>query len=307
MTNSVLRVRDVDSNGLDFEHTRRIKAEVEKFPELDRNQENKDIIEFQKTKDLKILEKAFKNRIPTLKVWANQNFYPGLVSSVEDLYAELSYVFVKAAHNYDINRGSFNTLLYTFFLNRIKNIKSSKHAKKRKSNEWTGPLNSMLLSLDYSYNDKDGSLLTLKDLIASEPTNDKAYISKNVTLDETIRILSSDDPVLKSFFMKLSEGDSMAALLKEYRTKKGEICLDKRNANKLKRYKCNKIVSDMIKDKVNGEFKLVEYEVGDTDKLSYQVEMKKTEETDKIIRAIRDIKKNKESFVTRIKGEEIHN
>ena len=302
---SNVRVTDVDSTGLDYEHKRKVDAEIAKFPELDREQEDNDIMEFQKTQDLKILERAFKNRIPTLKIWAKQNFYPGLTSSEDDLYAELSYVFVKAATKYDNRRGSFNTLLYTFFLNRIKNLKSSRYAKKRRSDEFAESLSGMILSLDYSYNDKDGSLLTLKDMLANEETMDRSYISKNVTLEETVRILSSEDPVLKSFFLKLSEGGSMAALLKEYRTKKGEIAIDNTNAKKLKRYKCNKVVSELIKEDIVGTFKLLSYEINESNKLTYQVELKKTEETDKIVKALRNIKKNKDSIVTRIRGQKM--
>lgn len=299
---SNVRVKDVDSTNCDYEQKRKVEAKIETFPELDREQEDSDIVEFQKTQDLKLLEKAFIKRIPTLKVWSKQNFYPGLISSEDDLFAELSYVFVKAATKYDSSRGSFNTLLYTFFLNRIKNLKSSRYAKKRRSDEFAESLSGMILSLDYSYNDKDGSLLTLKDMLPNEETTDKAYISKSVTLEETVRILSSDDPVLKSFFMKLSEGDSMASLLKQYRTRKGEIYIDNDSAKKLKRYKCKKIVSDLIKEEVLGDFKLLDYMVEDNNTLTYQVELKKTEETDKIVKALRNIKKNKDSLVSRIRG-----
>ena len=301
---SKLRVKDVDSVTLshESEEGNRYYDKKELFPHLDRDQEDNDILEFQKTQDLKVLGEAFKNRIPTIKNWASKNYYPGLVASVEDLYAELSYVFVKCANKYDKSRGTFNNLLFTFFINRIKNLKSSKYAKKRKSNEYTGPLNGMLLSLDYSYNAKDDSSLTLKDIIACEATIDKGYISKNVALAETISILSSDDPILKDFFLKLSGGDSMASLLKEYRTKRGEISIDNDNAKKLARYKCKKLVSDMIKETVNGDFNLVEYKIDGENKLSYHIEMKRTEETDKIMKAIRNIKKNKSSIVTRIRG-----
>lgn len=300
---SKLKVKDVSSTSLNKEQKGGDSYyDKSLFPHLDREQEDSDIIEFQKTQDLKILGEAFKNRIPTIKNWASKNFYPGLVPSVEDLFAELSYVFVKAASKYDKSRGTFNNLLYTYFTNRIKNLKSSKYAKKRKSDEYAGPLNGMLLSLDYSYNAKDDSVLTLKDIIASEETVDRGYISKNVTLAETVSILSSDDPVLKDFFMKLSGGDSMAALLKEYRTKRGEISIDDSNAKRLSRYKCKKLVSDMIKEQVNGDFSLVEYEIDEDNKLHYHIEMKKTEETDKILKALRNIKKNKASIVTRIRG-----
>jgi len=303
--NNDIRVKDVDSEGISYEHNRKIDAILERFPELDREQEDNDVVEYQKTKDLNILTRVYENRIPTLKAWASKNYYPGLVPSVEDLFAELAYVLVKAADKYDSTKGSFNTLLFTFFLNRIKNLKSSRYAKKRQSIEWKGAIGKMILSIDLNYKDSEGgNEMTLKDTIASEPTKDKSYISKNIVLDETIRVLSNNDPLLKSFFVKLSEGDSMASLLKEYRTKQGEINIGKQDIQKLKKYKCNKIVSEMVKEKISGDFKLIEYKVEDH-KINYKIEMKKTDETDKIIRAIRAIKKNKNNLMYKISGPEM--
>ena len=159
----------------------------------------------------------------------------------------------------------------------------------------------MLLSLDYTYGTKDDTALTLKDVIACEITTDKSYISKNITLDETINILSSNDQVLKDFFTKLSNGSSITALLKEYKTVNGDMVIDKEEAKKLAKYKCKKIVSDMIKEKVDGSFSLIKYSIEDN-KLKYSIEMKKTTETDKILKTLRHIKRNKNSIVTKIKG-----
>jgi len=273
---------------------------------IDRNEGNNDINTFQKTGDLNVLEKVYKNRIPTIRSWANKYFYPGLISSVEDLFEELAFVFVKAAQKYDSKRGSFNTCLFTFFINRIKNLKNSKHAKKRISEEYDGPISGMILSLDYAYNDKDGSEITLKDVIPSATsTMEKGYVLSGTYFDETINILSHDNPEFKKFLLKISEGGSLASLLKEYKTKQGKIKINKGLASKLNQKRsCKKIVSDIIKEEgsLSGAFKLISYQVDGVNDLKYEVEMKKTVETDCIMKTIRDLRRNRNSYMSKIKG-----
>lgn len=272
---------------------------------IDRLEENRDVVEFQKTGNLLLLEKVYKNRIPTIRTWANKYYYPGLISSVEDLFEELSFVFVKAAEKYDSKRGSFNTCLFTFLLNRIKNLKNSKHAKKRVSEEYDGPISGMILSLDYSYNDSEGSEITLKDVIPSpNSTHEKGYILSGTYFDETINMLSHDNPVFKGFLVKISEGGSLASLLKEYKTKKGNLKINNGQAKKLGNRSCRKVVAELIKDDgaIQGAFKLLSYKIEDSNNLVYEVEMKKTPETDRIMKTIRDLRRNRNSYISKIRG-----
>lgn len=268
---------------------------------IDRDQEDADVIEFQKTGDLDLLEKVYKNRIPTLKSWASKNYYPGLTSSVEDLFEDLSVVFVKAAQKYNKKRGTFNTCLWNFLLNRIKNIHNAKYAKKRISEEYDGPLNSMILSLDFSYSDSDGSDITLKDIIPS-----KVDPEESLDFRDAITFLSKDNPMLRDFFKKICAGNSLASVLKEYKTCDGSIDLssDKHELTKLKARRSKKLVSDIIKAKklLSGDFKLLEYEL-DSNTLKYKVEMRKTKKTDFIIKFIRDMKKHKEYYISKIRGD----
>ncbi len=270
---------------------------------IDRDQEDKDVTEFQKTGDLKLLERVYKNRIPTLKSWANKNFYPGLTSSVEDLFEDLSVVFVKAAQKYNKDRGAFNTCLFTFLINRLKNIKNSKYARKRTSEEYDGPLNSMVLSLDFSYGDGDGSDLTLKDIIKSE-----VDVENSLDFRDTLSFLAKGNPVLTEFFMKIGDGNSLASLIKEYKMRDGQIDLSKHKKElaRIKARKNKKLVSELIRSKniQSGEFTLVNYELcgKNKDQLKYVVEMKKTQETDFIIKSIRDLKKHKSYYMTQLNG-----
>lgn len=265
---------------------------------IGRNMEDAAIINFQKTGDLNILEKVYKNRVPTLKSWASKNYFPGLISSVEDLFEDLSIVFIKAAQKYNSERGTFNTCLFTFLINRIRNLRNSKRAKKRISREYNGPLSSMILSLDYSYNDNDGSELTLKDIIPCEVDNDNSLDFRDI-----ISFLSNDNILMGEFLKKISDGGSMVSLLKEYKTRNGTIEIEDSLIKKLNARKSKKIVSDILKSKdiLIGDFKLIEYELCGT-KIKYKVEMKKTKETDFIIKALREMKKHKDYYIPQIKS-----
>lgn len=267
---------------------------------IDRDQEDSDVHEFQKTGDLELLEKLYKNRIPTLKSWASKNYYPGLTSSVEDLFEDLSVVFVNAAEKYNKSRGAFNTCLFTFLLNRIKNLHSSKYAKKRISEEYDGPLNSMILSLDFSYGEGDGSELTLKDFIPS-----KVDPEESLDFRDTISFLSKDNPIVKDVFRKICAGNSLAAVLKEYKIRNGSINLSnrKKDLNKLKSRRNKKLATEIIKSKKTlvGNFKMLDYEIVNNH-LRYRIEMNKTKETDYIVKTIRDLKKHKEYYISKIKG-----
>ena len=270
--------------------------------EIDREQENKDVALYQQTKDENIIRKVFEARIPTLKYWATKHYFPGLAQSIEDFYGELVIVFVKTVKGYKYGRGSFNTCLYTFLSNRIKNIKSGKYAKKRKPDTYEGSISSMTLSLDhaYSYDNVSGKPLTLEDKIINEHTVNPDDNS-DIHLYETIKMLSGGNEKLEDMFVQLSSGKSVSTVLKESKIKEGIIdvlepeCL----ANKDAIY--DKIKSHIVElNKVNScsknlEFELIEYNVKDN-KIKYIIEMKKTEESELLSKTIRKLKKNKGKY-----------
>lgn len=270
---------------------------------IDRDKEDNDVTEFQKTGNLDILERVYKNRIPTLKSWANKNYYPGLTSSVEDLFEDLSVVFVNAAQKYNKKKGAFNSWLFTLLVNRLKNLHSSKYAKKRISEEYDGPLNGMVLSLDFSYNDSDGSDLTLKDIIPG-----KTDTEDSLDFRDSISFLSRNEPLIKEFFKKICDGNSLASLLKEYKIRNGSIDLSKNKSDfkKLSLRKNKKLATEIIKShNIGGDFKLLEYELSDdgSNNLKYKIEMRKTKETDYIVKFIRDLKKHKQYYMSKINGD----
>jgi hypothetical protein len=197
---------------------------------IDRKQENKDVAEFQKNDDLVILEKIYKDRIPTLRHWVSQHYYPGLVASEEDLLSELSLVFVKAAKSYDIEKGDFNTCLYTFLLNRLKNIKSEQHAKKRSSEEYKDSKSGMVLSLDYSYENNDNGCLFGFFSNTSKLT-DHVMADSNMNVSEILSVLSDNDKTMHEFLIEIGKGHTITDLSKNFKIRKGKIQIKKNEAD----------------------------------------------------------------------------
>jgi len=267
---------------------------------IDRYEEDAAVEAFQKTGDLKILEDVYKARIPTIRSWANKNYYTGLTFSVEDLFSDFSIVFVMAAEKYNRSRGAFNTWLFTLFSNRLKNIKNSKHAKKRRSEEYSGPAVGMILSLDYAYNTSDGSEVTLKDVIPSDNPTETDYVLTNTYMDETLNVLSNNDENFKQFLSKIGDGNSLVSLIREYKTRQGTINVSTDDAKKFSSRNCKRLVTDLIKDKIDDDFKLLGYKIEGTSRLRYEVELKRTEETDKFMKSLREIRKNKESYMDKL-------
>jgi hypothetical protein len=293
---------DIDENDSDYKNMKVALdfINTDNKVVIDREQEDKDVVLYQETKNKDLLGKLYLNRIPTLQFWANKNFYPGLTTSVEDLFGDLSVVFIKAVSKYNKKRGSFNTCLFTFLLNRIKNMKNSQHAKKRISEEYSGPLSGMMLSLDFSYDDKDGAEATLKDIIPE----DKKTSEDNINFNEIVNILSKNDLILKDFFLKIGEGHSLAYLLKQSKFKTGELHIDLSQYDLLKTRRNKSLVKKILKDKgvFETDFTLVNYTLGCL-KINYTVELNKTKEFMVISKAIREIRNHKEYYVSKLKGD----
>ncbi|MFA5314044.1 MAG: hypothetical protein WC375_12150 [Methanomassiliicoccales archaeon] len=282
-----------------------IPKEVDENFNIDRRNEDDMVADFQKSGDLRILEKVYHLRVPTLRVWANKHFYPDLIASVDDLFEEFTVTFVKAAHKYNRKRGSFNTCLFTFLLNRVKNIKSSKHAKKRISENYDGPLNGMVLSLDYSYNDKDGDAITLKDVVANCPPEEacEGVICK-LCAEETLDLLAHENMDFRGFLQRLSDGTSFASLIKEYKTRQGRIKLTSSQFKQMSGRAKKIEVANLVRSKghFKDDFKLIEYNVASPHWLSYTIEMRKTNQTDNIIKKVRELRKNKGWYLHHIRG-----
>ena len=273
------------------------------YVSINRKKENQDVVLFQKTGDIKILERIYHRRVPNLQILANK--YKYLTSDSEDMFEELTFHFIKTVHGYDPKRGSFNTYFYSSMLYCTRNLRNNKKAKKRRP-KGSDPdsIANFTLSLDYNYNTKDGSDSTLKDVIANDLASEDSTMDR-LCLEETIDLLANENVNVKSFLKKISDGNSVSALLKECKTKEGKIKISKVQGARLDtKRRCNRIVTNLIKNKTNidEDFKLVNYHVVDLNKLHYKIEMKKTAEADFLMKTIRKLKKDREHLLQKIKG-----
>lgn len=271
------------------------------FVAIDRYQENKDIVRFQRNKSIKLFDKIYENRIPTLQIWAKRYHY--LMDSEDDMFGELSCYFYKAIMTYKGNRGSFNTWLFACLIHGVRNLQIGRMAKKRLP-EGIDPnhMKKFILSMDYNYNNKDGSENTLKDIIADKLST-RGNIYDNMCLNETVNILSRKNPLIVGFLKKLSDGNTLTSALKEYKTRKGKINISYNQYKKLRsNLKYKRVVCQLIKNKANiqEKFMLVNYCVINPNKLHYIIEMSKTEEADMILRTIRKIRKEKNFLLEKI-------
>jgi len=281
------------------------------FMPIDRDKEDTNILQFQKTGDTRILEEVYLNRVQTLEIWASRYYY--LAGSSEDMFSELIQVFLKAVNGYKKKRKRktsingkltnlstpFNTYLWYSLTNHVLNLKSGARAKKRRSIGYDGPLNNMILSLDFQYKDGDGSDRTLKDAISNDLSMAIHCDNESIHMKEILKIMSNGDPRIHKFLTKLSGGYSLAAAIQDCKTVSGKILLDVNQANKFggaKKY--NSTVSNIIAErrKIKEPFKVVNYYVNKR-YLYYSIELKKTEEADYVMKIVRLLKKNKDKYI----------
>jgi hypothetical protein len=271
---------------------------------IDREEENAAVERFQQTGDKDILDQVYKDRIPTLMNWSLRYYYPGLELSIDDFMEELSIVFVKAASKYDRSKGSFNTVLYTYLTNRIKNMKNSTHAKKRRPENYDGPLNGILLSLDHVYShDKGGNETTLQDVLVQTESGEEDSSAKAIHFKETIKFLSNDNPILNDIFIKIGEGNTLSSIIKESKVKRGSVFLSETEIDSVESEgECavKEILCDV--EQLEGDFSIIDFDMIDEERLDYAVEYKRTKESDLINKTIKDLRKNKEYYIDKIKG-----
>jgi hypothetical protein len=271
---------------------------------IDRKEENESVKRFQETGDMSILEDVYIKRIPTLKNWALKFYYPGLELSIDDFMEELSIVFVKAANKYNIEKGSFNTCLYTYLNNRIKNMKNSTHAKKRRPENYDGPISGILLSLDHTYsNDKGGSETTLRDVLTKQESNDDAEVVQKTNFHETVDLLSNGNDILQSVFIKLGEGSTLSSILRDFKTFRGDIRVTSKELKSLESDNYTSLKDIIVKksDMDDKDFVVVDYRLVGKNKIAYAIEFKDTEEAKLIQKTIKDLRKNKEEYIRKIK------
>jgi hypothetical protein len=286
-----------DSNIHDLEV---VQKKQNSYVEINRDEEDADVVEFQKTGDMDLLTKIYNNRIPTLHYWVKMGH--NLSNDNEDLFGELTLRLLKSVYSYDQNRGSFNTLIMNSFLNYLRNLSNSKKAKKRMPIGLDPKhIGHFVLSLDWNYKRGDGeNELTLKDIVSNKiVTHNQA--PHRMSLGETIDLLSNNDNRIKNFLYKMVEGNTLSSILKDYRTKYGKIVVSRSQAHKLNRDNQKRYATRLIKDQkgITERFNLLEYRMK-LNKMEYKIELKKSEDADFIMKTIRRFRKNKDHLLAKI-------
>ena len=267
------------------------------FVDVDREEEDKAVTLYQTTKDPRLFEKIYNIRLQTLQIWARRYHY--LMDSKEDAFGEFSKCFSKAVNEYNKDKGTFNTCLFTFLINHVRNINVRKNKTKKRKPIFLDPTiknNNFLYSLEYSYRDgKNSTTNTLKDIIP-DTKNKKDNAFKNMSLEETINGLSHNCPTIKGFLRRLGEGGTLASVIKEYRIKSGKIRIGRNLAKKMRKKKSRILAKKLIKKEVNTDkFSLINYVIKNNN-LRYTIELRKTKESSLILSAVRKFRKNKSFF-----------
>lgn len=95
---------------------------------IDRDLENREVLEFRKTRNERLFEQLFKRRTPTIQYLARK--YKWLS---EDAFSEISVVFVRTVNRYGKNGRTtdFNTFFFSSVKNHFSNVAKKKFRKKR--------------------------------------------------------------------------------------------------------------------------------------------------------------------------------
>lgn len=269
--------------------------------DIDQKQENKDVDKYQKTKDPILLNKIYMARLPSLQYWARTYNYLTDKDS-DDMFGECVICFQKALTTYNVKRSSFNNCLYIYLLNCVRNLHTSRRAKKRLPRGMDpNNMSNFMLSLDYNYDGKDGSEKTLGDSLSNQLADYRSVID-DMRLKDTIKILSNNNPVVMHFMKRLSDGNTVASLIKEYKTKQGTMILDRSQIASLNgRHRNKKAVLEILKNYLDHKaFSLINYHISDINELFYTIEVKKSKETDAILKVIRKMKRDRPHTMSRI-------
>lgn len=129
---------------------------------IDRDEENRDVIDFVRTGDQNIFNRIYYRRKPTIEYLAKK--YNWLT---EDAASEIRIVLVRTVNSYGKNgkNTDFNTFFYSSVKNHFSNIAKKRYRKKRTTIDGTDPMN-RTVTLDSCIGDDDGS--SLHEFISNE-------------------------------------------------------------------------------------------------------------------------------------------
>ena len=259
---------------------------------INKKEENQDIVEYQNTKDEKILQKVYDRRLPSLNYWAN-HFYYLADSSCEDMVSELRVKFFQAVLTYEKGKGHFNSWLYTLILNCLKNLLIKKKAKKRRPAHMENTIHDFVLSLNEKRSNSDGEKNTLMDTISDTPSEKETHYG--LSFEETLNTISHKNKVIHGYFKRISNGETLSELIKEKNIIEGYVPVKKTQMSKIK---SKRDVSKLIKsyEKISDDFKILEYKKCSATKVEYTIEMKENKNIDLLLGHIKKMRKNENYY-----------
>jgi len=280
--------------------------------EIDRDQEDADVMLYKKTKDDRVFERIYKNRLSTLRYLSNKYRY--LHDSTDDMFSFISDIFVRCIDGYEKTRAStvngkkvtsttpFNTYFYTSVLHRVKNLDSANNAQKRRPDK-------PVLSLDYEYSGRNGDPLSLLEMLGQEPEDPRSSPTIRMSLADDIALLADGDSDVERVLSQIVQGNTLADLVRDSKRIKGQLQLSKRYAKTLReKSSCKRAVKNLIKDAEEFEsFTLVDYGFVGDDIVEYEVELPTTAEAEIIKKTIRKIRRNRDSYRQKLNGADEEN
>ena len=162
---------------------------------IDRDVENKEVLEFRKNRDERLFEKLYERRTPTIKYLANRYHWLS-----EDAFSEISVVFVRTVERYGKNGKTtdFNTFFFSSVKNHFSNVAKKKFRNKRTTFDGKDPaLRSVQLD---SCIDQDGDSQMFHELISNQ---DQFAASEQDRLEEYVTQLCEGNDFLCAVMMVL--------------------------------------------------------------------------------------------------------
>lgn len=222
------------------------------FKNPDRKEEDRLVAHFQQTGSQEAHNRLFEIRKPTLSVWARK--YAWVCDSEEDLFSELSMVWLKCVQKYKyeaevrpvrtkeghlvkdendnvktiLKRTPFNTFVFTSFKNHILNIIKKKYSKKRLDDNGS-PIEIGMHSLDYECGD-EGEGSSLYELYPDEKSEEvQDLLDSKIGVDWIIEEISNGNKLIQQILYKFVNDGYIKDIKTACKLKSGILRLKKRD------------------------------------------------------------------------------
>jgi len=161
------------------------------FVYIDRAQEDKNVLEYQKTKDEALLTKIMQNRDETLGVWTTKCYREYMEITELDFKGELKIPLINAINTFKPNKKHFNTWLMFILQNHINNIIAHRFSKKRKHEG--------IFSLDEKFGEDE---VSAKDNLPEETSHITIDIATQELVDDILVLMRGTNDKLKEDDLK---------------------------------------------------------------------------------------------------------